>query len=165
MIKQDKIQKISNDINNKTEKYIDDNINIDVNDNLNSSMDNQNVNKSNINNFLSMTIIILILLILFLTQNLQCVFYNITGLFCPGCGVTRMVLSLLRLDFYQAFRYNPLIFILLILSMFYIIYSLIRYKKIVKLNNKLLVLLTVLVVIYWILRNTFYFEFLAPTVI
>ncbi len=35
-----------------------------------------------------------------------CLFHLFTGLNCPGCGVSRMLLSLLRLDFAAAFRYN-----------------------------------------------------------
>lgn len=36
-----------------------------------------------------------------------CPFYTLTGLLCPGCGVTRMIISLARLDFSAAFGYNP----------------------------------------------------------
>ena len=42
---------------------------------------------------------------------IPCVFYEITGLYCPGCGITRLCLSLFEGDIYQAFRYNPIIFI------------------------------------------------------
>ena len=37
---------------------------------------------------------------------IPCLFHLATGLNCPGCGVSRMLLSLLRLDFRAAFRYN-----------------------------------------------------------
>ena len=43
---------------------------------------------------------------------IPCVFHTITGLDCPGCGVTRMCLSLLRLDFAAAYRYNAAILVL-----------------------------------------------------
>ena len=36
-----------------------------------------------------------------------CLFRQVTGLKCPGCGVTSMCLALLRLDFAAAFRWNP----------------------------------------------------------
>ena len=36
-----------------------------------------------------------------------CLFRQMTGLKCPGCGVTSMCLALLRLDFAAAFRWNP----------------------------------------------------------
>ncbi|MBQ7567946.1 DUF2752 domain-containing protein [bacterium] len=39
----------------------------------------------------------------------KCVLYQLTGLYCPGCGATRAVYSLLRGDLYHAWRYNPLL--------------------------------------------------------
>ena len=44
---------------------------------------------------------------------IPCIFHLLTGLQCPGCGVTRMCLALLRLDFYAAARYNLLVLVLL----------------------------------------------------
>ncbi len=35
-----------------------------------------------------------------------CNFYTLTHLYCPGCGGTRAVFSLLRLDIISAVRYN-----------------------------------------------------------
>ena len=40
-----------------------------------------------------------------------CVFRLVTHLDCPGCGMTRSLYSLLHLDFWQAFRYNPMIYL------------------------------------------------------
>lgn len=42
-----------------------------------------------------------------------CLFHFITGLRCPGCGVTRMCMALLRLDFESAFHYNQVLFFLM----------------------------------------------------
>lgn len=39
--------------------------------------------------------------------SLPCPVYALTGLYCPGCGVTRMLLALLRLDFAAAWRCQP----------------------------------------------------------
>lgn len=44
---------------------------------------------------------------------LPCVFNQITGLKCPGCGVSRMCLALLRLDFKRAFYWNPAVLVCL----------------------------------------------------
>lgn len=38
---------------------------------------------------------------------LPCPFHLLTGLDCPGCGVTRMCLALLRLDLSAAWAANP----------------------------------------------------------
>lgn len=40
-----------------------------------------------------------------------CVFHSVTGLQCPGCGVTHMILALLRLDFSAAWGHNPYIMV------------------------------------------------------
>ncbi|MFT4177687.1 MAG: DUF2752 domain-containing protein [Luteolibacter sp.] len=37
-----------------------------------------------------------------------CVFRNVTGFLCPGCGMTRATHSTLHGQFTQAFRFNPL---------------------------------------------------------
>lgn len=42
-----------------------------------------------------------------------CPFRALTGLYCPGCGVTRMCLALLRLDFAGAWAANPVLLCLL----------------------------------------------------
>lgn len=38
-------------------------------------------------------------------------FNTFTGLLCPGCGVSRMFLALLRFDFAEAFSWNPVVFL------------------------------------------------------
>lgn len=42
-----------------------------------------------------------------------CLFHTVTGLYCPGCGVSRMCLSILSLDFASAFKANAAVFLLL----------------------------------------------------
>lgn len=42
--------------------------------------------------------------------NTTCLYLYFFGVPCPGCGMTRAFLSLLRLDFSAAVRYNFLIF-------------------------------------------------------
>lgn len=42
-----------------------------------------------------------------------CLFHVITGFKCPGCGMTRMCVALLRLDFAGAFHYNQVLFFLM----------------------------------------------------
>lgn len=37
---------------------------------------------------------------------IPCLFYEFTGLQCPGCGNTRATIALLRLDFVTMFRWN-----------------------------------------------------------
>lgn len=69
-----------------------------------------------------------------------------------------MIRSLLELNIYQAFRYNPLIFIILfILLPIYIIANLIHYNKrksFIKITTPQIIIFFIITVIYFILRNT-----------
>lgn len=38
----------------------------------------------------------------------QCPIRRLTGLICPGCGMCRAWLAVLRLDFFQAVYYHPM---------------------------------------------------------
>ena len=96
---------------------------------------------------------------------IPCIFHKITHLYCPGCGLTRMILEILKLNFYQAFRYNPLLFILL---PFIIIYELIKYINWIQdknfiISKKIWYTLLIVTIIYTILRNINIFNYLAPT--
>lgn len=45
---------------------------------------------------------------------IPCPFHKITGLKCPGCGVTGMCIALIQLDFKEAFLCHPMLFLLLV---------------------------------------------------
>lgn len=93
---------------------------------------------------------------------IPCLFHKITNWYCPGCGITRLIFSLIHLDFYQAFRYNPLVFILGILYGCYCIISLVIKIKLPKCSSYILI---VIVILFGILRNIELFSYLKPTVI
>jgi hypothetical protein len=42
-----------------------------------------------------------------------CLFHQLTGLFCPGCGTTRAILHLLHGEFREAVGSNPLLLVAL----------------------------------------------------
>lgn len=58
---------------------------------------------------------------------IPCIIYELTGLKCPGCGVTRMIVSAARLDIASAFGYNPFIFITGPIILIYIAVSEIKF--------------------------------------
>ena len=109
-----------------------------------------------------------VLIYLFLNENynisIECLFYKFTRLYCPGCGITRMLKSLISLDFYQAFRYNMLVFIFIILFILYIVVKIIfkLMKKNFKINNKIYYVLLIITILFGILRNFEMFNYLAP---
>ena len=60
---------------------------------------------------------------------IPCVFNLIFKLKCPGCGVTRMIASVARLDFVSAFHFNPFLFITAPIILFIIAYSEFNYIR------------------------------------
>ena len=44
--------------------------------------------------------------------SIPCIFFEITGFKCPGCGVTHMFTSAARFEWKAAFMSNPLLFVL-----------------------------------------------------
>lgn len=65
----------------------------------------------------------------YLGFGIPCLFYTLTGLRCPGCGVSRMCLCLLHLDFAGAWGYNPAILTLLPLGCVLALRVTARYVK------------------------------------
>jgi hypothetical protein len=60
---------------------------------------------------------------------IPCPFRLGTGLLCPGCGISRMLIALAHLDLASAFRYNPFILLTSPVILFIIVYSDYRYIK------------------------------------
>lgn len=95
-----------------------------------------------------------------------CLFKNLFDIECAGCGGTRMFMSLLKLDFYQAFRYNPYVFLLLIVGILYGLYFIIMKvlkKKVYVPGIKWLYVFLVMTFLFMLFRNLPGFEFLLPT--
>jgi len=102
------------------------------------------------------TFFLIIILLYYLNIPIPCIFHEITGLKCPGCGITRMFVSILHLNFIDAFYYNPLCFIYLILTIIYLIYySICIFKKKTpkKINQKIWIILLIITVLFGIIRN------------
>lgn len=65
----------------------------------------------------------------YLHFGVPCLFHKITGLWCTGCGVTRMVIRLSKLDFVGAFRSNEFVFTTLPAILWVWLYSGDKFKK------------------------------------
>lgn len=99
---------------------------------------------------------------------IPCPIYSITKLYCPGCGITRCLFALLKLDFSSAFRYNQLVFILIPFFLFYFSYK--TYLYILDKEDKILsripktfwLILLIITISFGILRNIEAFSIIRP---
>ncbi len=113
-------------------------------------------------------LIFIISLILALYINdiyIPCIFHEVTGFYCPGCGVTRMFIALFHLEFKKAFFYNQFVFILLILYLCYLLINTIYYlinNKSIKIPEYIIYILIAIAIIFGILRNIPLFNYLRP---
>ena len=91
-------------------------------------------------------------------------FYKFTGLYCPGCGGNRAIISMLKFDFYQALKYNFIITFLIPIGFIYFITKYIL-KINIKVNNSIWRIILIVVLVFGIIRNIPLFSFLAPTIV
>jgi hypothetical protein len=105
----------------------------------------------------------------YLDVSVPCIFRKLTGLYCPGCGLTRMCSAILEGDLIAAFGYNPLCFVLLPFFIFLAIrYSILYVKNgnplgCGRLDVIMLSALVFLLFIFAVLRNIPSLSFLAPS--
>lgn len=94
-----------------------------------------------------------------LRQGPPCLFFKMTGLYCPGCGMGRAALALVDGNFLLAIRNQPLMLILLPLTFYYLLKVYIAFvfsKDILpffKMNTRLAIVVVSVIVAFWILRN------------
>lgn len=122
---------------------------------------------------ISVLILFLLLLLYFLYIHYQfaipCLFHEITGWYCPGCGITRVFISLSHGNIGQAFRYNSLVTTLfpvavILLGNSYYCWLLDRKETLTKkVPNWIWYCFIMLAIFFAILRNMSLFSFLAPT--
>lgn len=98
---------------------------------------------------------------------IPCPIKLITGKFCPGCGISRMLLALLQLDFETAYHANRLLFFLLPVILIYALIKAVQYIKTGKESQSrpemiITVMVCLVTIAFWIMRNTEAFAFLAP---
>jgi len=77
--------------------------------------------KKDIYNVLGAVIAVTVLYLIFHITGIGCPIHFLTGISCPGCGMTRAVFALLRLRFTEAFYYHPLVYALPLAVIVYIL--------------------------------------------
>lgn len=87
---------------------------------------------------------------------IPCIFRLVTGLKCPGCGISTVLMETPRLHFRKAFAANQFIFVTLPFLIFELIYLIIHYvrgTKASRFNEYLLYGYVALLVVWGIVRN------------
>ena len=88
----------------------------------------------------------------------KCMFYHVTGLYCPGCGATRALSAMLHGDLKSSLHNNLLLFPLLALIAVLIV------KPEISLKRPVAIAIVAVVLLFTILRNipVAPFTYLAP---
>ena len=111
----------------------------------------------------SLTILGLVFLCLI---DYSCPIHKYLNIYCPCCGGTRMLIEFFKGNFYQSFRWNPLLFIWFIVLLIYsIVFIIVYIKKKVLLvpSKKTLIFIAITLLLFMILRNIELFSYLIPT--
>lgn len=91
---------------------------------------------------------------------IPCVFYELTGYKCPGCGMTHALSEIWNGNFYSAWEYNALCLTVLPIVCIYYLYRSIkenrrRGKEFYIWEYILLIILLVIVLLYGYIRNKY----------
>ena len=116
--------------------------------------------KNRIKNVLILLILILFLLFV-LNIPVTCIFKSVTGISCPACGMTRAFISILHLNFFNAFLLNILsipLFIFICISVIIMIIEIFRNKfnyipKLLNFLGKYWYIFIILLIISFIWNN------------
>ena len=116
--------------------------------------------KNRIKNVLILLILILFLLFV-LNIPVTCIFKSVTGISCPACGMTRAFISILHLNFLNAFLLNILsipLFIFFCISVILMIIEIFRNKfnyipKLLNFLGKYWYIFIILLIISFIWNN------------
>lgn len=87
---------------------------------------------------------------IFYIFDLPCVFVALFGINCPGCGMTRAWLSVLRFDFISAFKFHPMFWSMPIVAYYLIFDGMFAKNK--KLITTILIIIAIGFVVNWIVN-------------
>lgn len=85
-----------------------------------------------------------------------CIFYNKYGLYCPGCGGTRSITSLLNGKLIQSFFYHPIILYSIVIGGYYMVSHSLSYLTSGKIRGmKFRIIYIILFVVLMLLNFAF----------
>ena len=89
--------------------------------------------------------------------SIPCVFREVTGLKCPGCGVTHMAMHAAHFEFGRAFKSNPLLFFMfpffgavLAVKLIFMSDALESNSRVYRIGERICL---GLVMVFWVVRN------------
>lgn len=91
-----------------------------------------------------------------------CIIHNITGLPCPGCGMTRAYLALLRGDLAGAFYYHPLFWMVPFGAVVLIFHKYNSWLQKIYLSERFWIVITVIVLVVYVIRMILLFPHSEP---
>ena len=95
----------------------------------------------------------------FTAFRVPCVFHEVTGLDCPGCGITRMCMHIAHFDYGSAFLDNGLAFVTSPVIVYLVGCVALRYvgvavpEPVEKANSRIAVVLIAAFLVFGIVRN------------
>ncbi len=78
--------------------------------------------------------------------DITCVFLALFRIPCPGCGMTRALASLLKLDFYRAAQHNVVIFFM----PYVVAYLMFEFRH--KIHGVLLSIIATIAIVNWLIK-------------
>ena len=103
------------------------------------NINNWRAKMKSILNFKTLRILFAAVIIIFFLY--KCPFEYIFGIPCPGCGMTRAFIALLKLNFTEAFYFHPLFPIVIIV----LIFAVLDYFKIFAFSRKVKDIATIVI--------------------
>lgn len=80
--------------------------------------------------------------------DITCIIKHLTGISCPGCGMTRALKSLIFLNYSKAFYYHPLVFLLIPITVLLFVFTIRKMYKTRKAFVYVIAILFILVYFY-----------------
>jgi len=95
---------------------------------------------------------IVLIVLLFIIFIYKCPMLYVTGIPCPGCGITRAIFAALRFDFKAAFSFHPLFFTVPPVVLYVAHRNVLKRRFSTKTEVALLCVLSVIFVIVYVYR-------------
>lgn len=80
----------------------------------------------------------------------SCVFETVLHIPCPGCGMTRAILSAIKFDFVSAFHYHKMFWSVPILYLYFLFDGKLFTNKL--LNRTVFILIAAGFIVFWIIK-------------